>query len=248
MSLLIISDTHIQGTDDPLYASLLNLIKTRAQPEDTVVFAGDLFDHLVSKSIYIAQYSDFFSALEEGIQKGIRFHYIEGNHDFHLDSAFRNLKKVHLHKNDVSLEVGGRKFLIAHGDTVDKKDYGYRVLRAFFRSPVMKFFIYTSPGKWFTKFGEFASNLSRNKKPLLPADFPIEKRENLRKIYRSHAAEKLTLGFDYVVMGHCHDLDEMSFSIGGRIGQYINVGYPRAHGSFLSWSTGDEKIQRERLP
>jgi hypothetical protein len=72
--------------------------------------------------------------------------------------------------------------------------------------------------------------------------------ERLRKIYRSYAAERLAEGYDYVVMGHCHDLDEMSFQIGGRAGQYVNVGFPRVHGSYLSWSPGDEKIMRERMP
>jgi hypothetical protein len=55
-------------------------------------------------------------------------------------------------------------------------------------------------------------------------------------------------GYDYVVMGHCHDLDEMSFKVGERVGQYVNVGYPPVHGSYLSWSPGDEKIMRERMP
>jgi hypothetical protein len=49
-------------------------------------------------------------------------------------------------------------------------------------------------------------------------------------------------------MGHCHDLDEKTFKIGSRIGQYVNVGYPRVHGSLLSWKEGEEKIGREKLP
>ena len=72
--------------------------------------------------------------------------------------------------------------------------------------------------------------------------------ERLRNLYRSYAAERIARGCDFVVMGHCHDLDEKSFVIDGRPGQYVNVGFPRAHGSFLSWSPGDERIQRERLP
>jgi hypothetical protein len=49
-------------------------------------------------------------------------------------------------------------------------------------------------------------------------------------------------------MGHCHDLDEMQFNIGGRPGQYINIGYPRAHGSYVSWNVGDPVIAREKMP
>src|SRR5689334_19618315 len=119
---------------------------------------------------------------------------------------------------------------------VDQTDYGYRILRAFFRSPLIKSLVVITPGKWLKKIGEFSSGRSRDRKPLLPVELPVQKIELLRRKYRSFAAEKLAEGFDYVVMGHCHDLDEMSFTIGGRRAQYVNVGFPRVHGSFLSWS------------
>ena len=48
-----------------------------------------------------------------------------------------------------------------------------------------------------------------------------------------------------VTRGQCL---EMSFVVDGRLGQYVNVGYPRVHGSMLTWSAGEEKIQREPLP
>ena len=101
---------------------------------------------------------------------------------------------------------------------------------------------------WLDWFGKTSSAVSRTRKPVLPASLSTEKIERLRKLYRSFAADQIKQGYDYVVMGHCHDLDEMCFHVDGRPGQYINVGYPRVHGSFLSWNSGDEKIQREALP
>jgi UDP-2,3-diacylglucosamine hydrolase len=155
---------------------------------------------------------------------------------------------MQVHPLDVRLEIGGKRIFIAHGDMVDRKDYGYRLLRGFFRSPLMKAFIHLAPGRWIEKIGQVSSQKSRNQKPLLPVDLPMSRMEKLRNIYRSFAAERLAEGYDFVVLGHCHDLDEMMFTIGERKGQYVNVGYPRVHGSFLCWSPGETKIQRERMP
>lgn len=247
MSLFVVSDLHISGPEDPLYHSLLLLLQRKAQTGDTVVLAGDLFDLFVgSKAIFTQTYAKFLQALKECGERGVACHYIEGNHDFHLDRVFSRIKNVKLYPNEFSLLLHDKRFYFAHGDLVLKDDYGYRLLRLFFRSKIMKLLFHLAPGKWVASFGNFSSRTSQKKHRRSP--LAIERLEEIRRSYRSYAAEKLADGFDFVVMGHCHDLDEMSFQIGGRMGQYVNVGYPRKHGSFVSWSPGDTKMQRERLP
>lgn len=249
MSFFAVSDLHIWGPKDPLYESLVRLIRDRTETGDTLVLAGDLFDLFVgNKKIFTHRYPEFFEALAQAGGRGVHLHYIEGNHDFLLQGAFRGIPHLQVHPREMSVQISGKQFYVAHGDLVDRKDYGYLFLRAFFRSPFMKAFVKLAPGKWIDWIGQTSSRRSRQHKPLLVMDLPLNRIDTLRKAYRSYAAEKLSQGYDYVVMGHCHDLDEMSFNIGGRPGQYINVGFPRTHGSFLSWSPGDEKVQRERMP
>jgi UDP-2,3-diacylglucosamine hydrolase len=249
MALYAVSDLHIWGPEDPLYRSLLSLLRDRAKSGDTVVLAGDLFDLFVgNKRVFRDRYSGFLSELAETGRRGVRVHYIEGNHDFHLRSAFARIPGLILHPREFALELDGRRFFFAHGDLVDRKDYGYRALRLFFRSPLMKAAVALMPDAMIEWIGQTSARKSRESKPRLPMQLPTDRLEYLRNIYRSYAAERLAHGFDFVVMGHCHDLDEKSFVIGARRGQYVNVGFPRVHGSFLSWSPGDESIQREKLP
>lgn len=249
MSLLLLSDLHVFGPEDPLYLALLNLLRRRAGPGDTVVFAGDVFDVFVGdKKIFRNRYSEFIQAAQEAGERGVALHYIEGNHDFLVRRAFKDIAGMTIHSEQVSVTLDGKRFYVSHGDLVNRKDYGYRVLRAFFRSPLMKALVSVIPGKWLDQIGQSSSYQSRKSKPSLPKELPTDRMENLRRIYRSHAAERLAQGYDFVVMGHCHDLDEMWFNIGGRPGQYVNMGFPRIHGSFLSWIPGDDRIHRERLP
>lgn len=249
MNLYVISDLHIRSPDDPIYRSLLGLLKERARENDTVVLAGDLFDLFVGgKRIFLDRYSEFFQELTRAGDRGVEVHYIEGNHDFMIRRAFRDAPGAVIHPHHFSVEIGGKRFYFAHGDTVDRKDYGYRLLRAFFRSPPIQLLVMVLPGAWIDWIGRALSQLSRKRNSGIPACFPKGKMEVLRKKYRNFAADRISQGYDYVVMGHCHDLDEMSFVVGGRPGQYVNVGFPPVHGSFLSWQPGDEKISREKLP
>ena len=253
MSVIAVSDLHIEGPQDPLYGSLLELLRTRVADGDTLVLVGDVFDLFVGhQPVFLEKYHDFIAELNAAAARGAEIHYIEGNHDFLLRQAFvapgAGKGSIIVHPREVAFTVQDRKFFFAHGDLVDRTDYGYRALRLFFRSPLIRAFVAFAPGNWVDSFGRASSHQSRKRAPRAPDALPLDRRARLRKLYRSYAAEKLGQGFDFVVMGHCHDLDEMTFQIGGRSGQYVNVGYPRLHGSFLSWSPGDERIQREKLP
>jgi UDP-2,3-diacylglucosamine hydrolase len=249
MSLVAVSDLHIWGSEDPLYHSLVSLVLERVHPDDTLVLAGDIFDVFVgNKAIFVQEYSRFIDALKTSSAKGIKVHYIEGNHDFLLKSVFANCPGVQVHTESVDLQIDEKKFFFAHGDLANHRDYGYRFLRAFLRSLFLRAVVVLVPG-WFVKMvGERSSKYSRTLTPRNPSELPIERRERLRAAYRSFAASKMVEGFDFIVMGHCHDLDEKMFKIGSRVGQYVNVGYPRVHGSLLSWQSGEEKISREKLP
>jgi UDP-2,3-diacylglucosamine hydrolase len=249
MSLFVLSDLHIWGADDPIYRSLLEVIKNKAVKGDTLVLAGDVFELFVGdKPIFTERYREFIDELSAAEKRGVKIHYIEGNHDFLMKKVFEAHPGIRIHPKEFSEEMGGKRFYFAHGDLVDRTDYSYLALRIFLRSPLMKALVGITPGSLLDRIGNRSSQLSQKKNQRLPARLSTEKIQGLRKMYRSFAAEQLNQGYDFVVMGHCHDLDEMCFMIGGRQGQYMNVGFPRVHGSFLSWTPGEEKITREPLP
>ena len=144
----------------------------------------------------------------------------------------------------MTLNVDGRKFFIAHGDTVDVRDYSYRVMRMFFRSPLMRLIVLMMPGKFILSLGNWMARKSRGNHFKTLDQLPVKRRDYLRNIYRSYAVSHISKGFDHVVLGHCHDYDEMEFKVGDRTGQYVNVGFPPVHRTVLAWESGDPKINR----
>ena len=248
MRLHALSDLHIDGSEDPLLAAVVTLLEKKAEPGDVVVLAGDIFDIWVGNKILFSQrYDSFLRACDVALTRGVQLHYIEGNHDFLLKQAFSDLVGLRLHAQQFELDLAGKRFFFAHGDLVDPTDYGYRLLRLLFRSPVMRLFVQLVPGAGLDWLGSRSSAWSRRSGRRVLGAHSLGHLEKLRNSYRSFAAEKVAQGCDFVVMGHCHDLDEKLFRVGDREGQYINVGFPRVHGSFLSWTEGDAKISRQRI-
>ncbi|MFL5813288.1 MAG: UDP-2,3-diacylglucosamine diphosphatase, partial [Bdellovibrionia bacterium] len=122
------------------YRSLLTLLRERAKTGDTFVLAGDVFDLFIgAKSVYINRYQAFFDELRRAGERGVSLHYIEGNHDFLLRRAFEGIPRLKLHTEDFSIEMGGKRFFLAHGDLANRADYLYRALRIFLRSPFIRF-------------------------------------------------------------------------------------------------------------
>ena len=59
----------------------------------------------------------------------------------------------------------------------------------------------------------------------------------MRSVFREFAEEKKRQGFDFVILGHCHDLDDLQPF-------YFNMGYPPVHRQFLYWSAESNSVKR----
>ncbi len=232
MKIVIISDIHITGSSDPFYKKLLTLIEREIKGGDTLVLAGDIFDFLVGEQPKMnQQYSEFFDLLRKKGSEGAKIEFIEGNHDFHLESTLTKIQNCRLSPSEVIVETGKNRVYIAHGDLVDKADYGYRLLRSVFRSPFIRFAAYALPEAVVSWIGEASSKTSR-------ALRGKERIEYIRKIFKAFSERKLQEGFNAVVLGHCHDLHEF--------GNYMNVGHPKTHGTFVVY-TDEAGLQRKPL-
>jgi UDP-2,3-diacylglucosamine hydrolase len=253
MKVVVISDIHIRGSEDPLYASLLAMIERKIGAGDTLVLGGDIFDFFVGRQpSLIRRYERFFELLRAKARLGARIDYIEGNHDFHLRSTFASIfpdeKSIRVHPAEVILPLpSGRKLYVAHGDLVDREDRGYLALRFFFRSPFIRLVAAALPDTVAQRIGEGSSDASRRKNPRRPEEKGPRGLEELRKKYRGFSEAKIREGYAAVVLGHCHDLDGCEFTHDGRTGQYMNVGYPPAHRSYVVCDA-EGRLRREALP
>jgi UDP-2,3-diacylglucosamine hydrolase len=248
VKLISISDIHILSEEDPYYAILLDLISKQIQAGDYLILAGDIFDFLLGRSGDIRRrYKKFFDHLESIGNLGAQIHYIEGNHDFHLKQIFAGLPNCHVHESEVTLTLAGKNFYIAHGDLIDKNDVGYLRLRKVLRSSLTGAIANFLPEMVLQTIGAKSSSLSQLSRKNRSVDSRKSSMEYMRKIFRQFVKDKITSGYDFVILGHCHDADELSFQVGDRTGHYMNVGYPKEHRNYIRWEDGQSKFSRVTL-
>jgi UDP-2,3-diacylglucosamine hydrolase len=230
----IFSDLHLADPASSLYREFLQALDEPSSETDAVVFAGDIFEIFVGNSAYFTRkHSSFFEVIRRLVERKVSLFYIQGNHDFYLENAFAGIPMKMV---DSELVLG--RMYIAHGDLVDSTDSGYLRMRSLFRSAGFRQFVDLLPGKAVEWIGESISR-SHERKEL---DLPIDpgKAPAIRPVFRKFAEEKKRQGFDFVILGHCHDLDDLQPF-------YFNMGYPPVHRQFLYWSAESNSVKRRNF-
>lgn len=230
--LVILSDLHLWGPQDPLYRALLRFMQEKLSDGDKFFIVGDLFDLFIgNKSVFVHRYYEVLEALKKLAERNIEVFYIEGNHDFHLEGIFEDCSHVRIYSDHLDYEWNGRRLLFCHGDKINWKDIGYQAFRFGLRNLFTQSLIEVAPGSLIDRIGSSLSKASRGYHP--------EPNETVIQLFRNYACEQISNGYDFVVMGHSHYLDDMRFRVEDHEGQYINVGYPRKHRKYLELTKED---------
>lgn len=214
--LYFISDAHL-GVDlegrkerEPALVRFLESIQDRAAQ---LFIVGDLFEfwfeykHLVPKG-----HVDLLSQLRRMICSGTQIHYVVGNHDFALGPFLEKDIGITLHWRPLHYEFAGKRFFIAHGDGLNKRDLGYRILKVVLRSKVSQALYRLLPADFAMMLAKGSADISRS----------ATRKRNLADVaesYRRIAFSFLDAGFDYVVLGHTHFAEIQTHAKGC----YVNV-------------------------
>ena len=110
MALYLISDIHIK-MDGQNLEILMSFLSQDFNSDDEVFLLGDIFDLLIGPhKEYKEIYDKFFEKVDKLITDGIKIHYFEGNHDFHLEKLLES-HDVRIHKEPFVSDYFGHKIL-----------------------------------------------------------------------------------------------------------------------------------------
>lgn len=240
MKFSIISDIHARHPEGPSYKLLLSFLNNeKVLQGDHIFFLGDIFDAMVGGyNQYLDKYNEFFNSIEHLITKGMTIHYVEGNHDFHLERLFLKFiesKKInrnlfHLHKKGFTHEVRGVKFYFSHGDDIQLGNLNYKAYKYFITMPILGTIVENFiPYSTLNLIGKWAARTSRRRnQSYYTCD---ELRKKIKLNFRKAAEKKWKKDHhDYIICGHCHIQDFYKSPNGFH---YLNNGHALESKTFI---------------
>ncbi len=243
-AIFFISDAHLGFDNKDVEANrvslLLRFLEYVEKNGRMLVIIGDLFDFWFEyKSVIPRKYFNILFELKRMRDQNIKIHYVTGNHDFWMNNFWEEQVGVVVHKNPFEFESNSKKFYIAHGDGLAKKDIGYRILKRILRHPFnVRLFRLVHPDLGFAA-ARFFSRLSRNHRV-----FQDEDRE-----YIAFSKARFEEGFDCVLMGHthrpcvCHEKDQIYVNTGDWIDHFSYAEFNGERLMLKYWKKDPPKVK-----
>ena len=196
---IFIADAHLRSADDENFGLLLAFLDGLPETVAEIIILGDLFDFWYGYSPALrrryAPLLDLFMRLKD---RGVRFTYFEGNHDFFLGPLFAEELEARIYPDGAELTFSGRRFYLAHGDHLGEDNGGYRAWRRFVRSRLAFWLIRVLPEGLVLGIAGRLSRHSRAREV-----WPGEVEQQLER-FRGAAAARFAAGCYAVVLAHLH--------------------------------------------
>jgi UDP-2,3-diacylglucosamine hydrolase len=217
---VFIPDAHLRDPGDDDYRDMtafLDELIEDLSPSDAVVIMGDLFDFWIGFR-YVVPYRHLpiLQRLHALSAKGVTIHYTEGNHDFNVGPFFTEFIGAHVHPDPWEFMHSGMRIYVAHGDQVNTKDRGYRLLRVLERSLPFRLIYLLTPPFVIERIARAMSRASRV--------YTDTKKDDKEKLGREFAVARFFDAYDAVVLGHFHQETTWGMEINGRRRVYVNTG------------------------
>ena len=198
MKVAVVADAHLGGPGGDAGELVRQLRALPAMGCRRLVLLGDLFHVWIGHKTYeTPEIRDVVPVLRELRQRDLRIEYIEGNRDFFLAGGIYSdcFDRV---ADEVTFEVGGRRYLAVHGDGLDKSDRQYLFWRRLSKSRLSRFLMFHLPG-WLAR-----RSMHSTEQYLAETNFK-HRVEIPRAAIESWVDGRRHEGYEVILLGHFHE-------------------------------------------
>ena len=238
MNVLWIADAHLSDPGTPSYEALCDLLLRSMDEMDSFVILGDLFElWLGDNRILVAKHKPLLEIFCEIRAKGKPIYYLKGNHDFILGKTIENHVGAEIFEEEAVFEWDGYRFLASHGENINKKDRGYRVLRKILRSPWTERMIRALDDRITYRLGTQLGSAVKGR-------FDEENLKYLQTLYLNYAKNKLSNNCHAVILGHSHRIQWVVIPVNEEKRLYVNPGSWFDENTFLWYQHGRFQLRK----
>lgn len=141
MSVLFISDLHLEAERPDITRAFLHFLSTRARTAEALYILGDFFEAWIGDDGMDEFQHSIARALRELSDSGTRIFLMHGNRDFLIGQAFCREAGCKLLRDPSLIDLGGEQVLLMHGDSLCTLDVAYMKLRRWLRNPLTLFIL-----------------------------------------------------------------------------------------------------------
>lgn len=134
---LIVADAHLGQVPPAVRTAFHAFLDQVPQPGDHLLLTGDVFDFWFEyRSVIPRKHFATVAKLQELRGRGIPVTFVGGNHDRWGGTFFEQDLGIEFFGGEAEVELGGRRFFIAHGDGLTEQHWSGVVMHRFTRHPL----------------------------------------------------------------------------------------------------------------
>ena len=228
----IASDVHLGAVPDATERAFVAFLREVGERGSSLLIAGDLFDFWFEYGPVVpGRHFRVLAAIADLVDAGIPVAFAGGNHDAWGGAFLRDEVGIDFRSDPFTMEIAGRRALVAHGDGVGRGDLKYRALKAMLRGRL-------TIAAFRALHPELGMRIARRVSSTEAKGHGEDAAARGRAEYiRAWALERLAAepALDLVVCGHAH-MPEIEVTGDGR--WYVNAGDWIHHFSYVVLAPG----------
>lgn len=217
MSVLFISDLHLEAERPDITRAFLHFLATRARAAEALYILGDFFEAWIGDDGMDEFQHSIARALRELSDRGTRIYLMHGNRDFLIGQAFCREAGCTLLRDPSLIDLGGEKILLMHGDSLCTLDAAYMKLRRWLRNPLTLLILRNLPLATRHKLARKLRKESRAQTRMKASEIVDVTPAEVEKIMRDK-------GVRILIHGHTHRPAVHELEIDGRSARRIVLG------------------------
>jgi UDP-2,3-diacylglucosamine hydrolase len=227
MSILFISDIHLEESRPEALEWLRSFIAGPAHQAEAVYILGDLFEFWIGDDAPPWAARRLARATAELVETGVPCHFLHGNRDFLLGEAYAAEARLHLLPESLVVPLYGTPTLLLHGDTLCIDDVEYQAFRQQARDPAWQAAILTLPVEERLRLAREARDSSAQHTGSTAMHIMDVNETAVQEAFRRHGVNRMIHGHTHRPAVHTHDLGD------GAVGERIVLADWYSGGSFL---------------
>ncbi|MCP8465657.1 UDP-2,3-diacylglucosamine diphosphatase [Pseudomonas sp. ZM23] len=217
MSVLFISDLHLEVERPDITRAFLHFLATRARSAEALYILGDFFEAWIGDDGMDEFQHSIARSLRELADSGTRIYLMHGNRDFLIGKAFCREARCTLLRDPSLIDLGGEKILLMHGDSLCTLDAAYMKLRRWLRNPLSLFILRNLPLATRRKLARKLRKESRTQTRMKASEIVDVTPAEVERIMRDK-------GVRILIHGHTHRPAVHELDIDGRSARRIVLG------------------------